>query len=58
MARYKYMRLKIAELPQDFINEYKLHDKTTKYGYVYLEIRMGVYGLLQADILEQKLLEK
>ena len=58
MARYEYMRLKIAELPQDFINDYKLHIKTTKYGYVYLEIRMGVYGLLQASILEQKLLEK
>ena len=28
MARYEYMRLKIAELPQDFIDEYKLHDKT------------------------------
>ena len=58
MARYEYMRLKIAELPQDFINEYKLHDKKTKDGYVYLEILKGMYGLHQARILAQKLLEK
>ena len=50
MARYEYMCLKIAELPQDFINEYKLHDKTTKYGYLYLEIRKGVYGRKQASL--------
>ena len=58
MARYEYMRLKIAELPQDFIDEYKLHYKATKDGYVYLEIRKGIYGLPQAGILVQKLLEK
>ena len=29
-----------------------------KYGYVYLEIRKGVYGLPQEGILAQKLLEK
>ena len=58
MARYNYMRLKISDLPQDFIDEYKLHDKTKKDGYVYLEIHKGMYGLLQAGILAQKLLEK
>ena len=58
MARYKYMRLKIADLPQDFIDEYKLHNKTTKNWYVYLEICKGMYGLPQAFILAQKLLEK
>ena len=38
MSRYEYMRLKKAELPQDFIDEYKLQNKETNYGYVYLEI--------------------
>ena len=52
------MRLKIAELPQDFIDEYKLQDKKTKDGYVYLEIRKFMYGLPQAGILAQKILEK
>ena len=27
MSRYEYMRLKIAELSQDFIDEYKLQDE-------------------------------
>ena len=27
ISRYEYMRLKIAELPQDFINKYKLQNK-------------------------------
>ena len=58
MERYEYMRLKIAELPQDFIDEYKLQDNKTKDGCVYLKNRKGMYGLPQAVILAQKLLEK
>jgi hypothetical protein len=48
MMRYEYMRLKLSELPPDFIEEYKLNNKATKDGYVYLEIRGGIYGLPQA----------
>ena len=58
MSRYEYMRLNIAEFPQDFIYEYKLQETKTKDRYVYLEIRKGMYGLPQAGILAQKLLEK
>ena len=58
MQRYEYMRLKMEELPEDFVEEYKLHDKVTKDGYVYLEIRKGMYGFPQAGILAQNLLEK
>ena len=58
MSRYEYMRLKIAELPQNLIDEYRLQKKETKDGYVYLEIRKGMYGLPQAGILVQKLLKK
>ena len=58
MERYEYMHLKISELPQDFIDEYKLHNKTAKDGYMYLETRKVMYGLPQAVILAQKLLEK
>ena len=58
MSRYEYMRLKLSELPPDFVEEYNLKDKTTKDGYVYLEIRGGMYGLPQAGILAQELLEE
>ena len=58
MKRYEYMKLKLAELPEDSVSEYKLQDKVTKDGYVYLEIRKGMYGLPAAGILYQRLLEK
>ena len=35
MPRYEYMRLKMADLPQDFIDKYNLQAKVTPDGYVY-----------------------
>ena len=58
MPRYKYMRIELEDLPEDFIEEYNLQDKVTKDGYVYVKIRKGMYGLPQAGILAQELLEK
>ena len=52
------MRLKLEDLPKDFIEEYKLRDKVSKDRYVYVEIFKGMYGLPQAVILAQELLEK
>ena len=36
---------KLEDLPENFIEEYKLRDKVTKDGHVYVEIRKGMYGL-------------
>ena len=58
MKRFEYMRLKMKELPQDFIDEYNLQDKATPDGYVHLEIRKGMYGLPHAGIIAQELLEE
>ena len=58
MDRYEYMRLKLANLPEDVIQKYTLRDEVIKDGYVYLEIRQVMYGLPQAGILAQKKLEK
>ena len=58
LTRYEYLRLKMKDLPEDVIEEYKLNDKATADGYVYCEIRRGMYGLPQAGILAQQLLEK
>ena len=52
------MRLKRDNLPEEVIQKYTLQDKVNKDGYVYLEIRQGMYGLPQAGILAQKQLEK
>ena len=58
MPRYEYMRLKLEDLHEDFIKEYKLRDNVTKYGYINVGICKGMYGLPQAGILAQELLEK
>ena len=40
-----YMRLKLADMPDNVIEHYKLCDVATPDGHVYCEIRMGMYGL-------------
>ena len=57
MTRFEYMRLKLSNLPDDVVRHYKITDKVTKDGYVYVEIRRGMYGLPQAGLISQKLLE-
>jgi hypothetical protein len=47
----------LDDIPEDVIAEYKLNAKATKDGYVYVEVRKGMYGLPQAGILAQELLE-
>jgi hypothetical protein len=38
MARYEYMRLRIADMPDNVIEHYNLRDKATPNGYIYWEI--------------------
>ena len=52
------MRLKLADMPEDVITHYKLRMLQTPDGYVYVRIQKGMYGLPQAGIIAQKLLEK
>ncbi len=58
MSQYKYMRLKLSDMPEDVIAHYKLLNIATPDGYVYCEIRQGMYGLPQAGIITQELLAK
>jgi hypothetical protein len=58
MAWYEYMRLQITDMPEDVIAHYKLTDIATLDGYIYCEIQKGMYGLPQAGIIAQQLLEK
>jgi hypothetical protein len=48
MKRYKYMHLKLADIPEEIIEEYNLHEIVTDDSYIYCEIRKGMYGLPQA----------
>ena len=36
MERIKYMRIKLSNLPADFVKQYNIQAKVTKYGYVYI----------------------
>ena len=58
MDRYKYFRMKLELFPQDIIDEYGLRDKVDADGYVFCEVRCGMYGLPQAGIIAQELLTK
>jgi hypothetical protein len=54
---YEYMRLPISILPLDIIEKYDL-TRLAVNGWVYMEIRKGMYGLKQAGLLANQLLQK
>jgi hypothetical protein len=51
----EYVRIKISDIPAEFIEEYNLTGKDCD-GWIYFEIRQGCYGLPQAGILANDLL--
>jgi hypothetical protein len=58
LKRPEYIRVKITDLPEEMIKEYGLHKVVDAKGMVYLEVTKGMYGLPQAGLLANKLLEK
>ena len=58
MPIYEYMRLKLDDLPTDFIEKYKLREKVTKDGSVYVKTHKGMNGLSQSGILLQDIREE
>ncbi len=58
MKKYKYMHLKLVDIPEEIIEEYKLCEIVTDDSYVYCEIKKGMYGLPQVGLLAQELLEQ
>ena len=58
MGRYEYVCIRIEDIPDEIIVEYGLREKVAVDGHIYVEIRKGMYGLPQAGILAQELLEK
>ena len=57
MERPEYMRLKLSDILEEIIVQYKLRDIATPDGYVYTEITKGMYGLPQAGIIAQVLMK-
>jgi hypothetical protein len=50
MERYEYMRIPVHQIPKEIYDQYNLQEITHN-GFVYVEIRKGIYGLPQAGIL-------
>jgi hypothetical protein len=51
------MRMLLSRSPQEIINKYNLRAMTVD-GWVYIKIRKGMYGLKQAGLLDNQLLQK
>ena len=57
LDRPEYVRVKLADIPQEFIDEYDLYNYDHN-GWVYFEVVRGCYGLPQSGKLANDLLRK
>jgi hypothetical protein len=57
LHRYEYMRMLLSRFPEEIVNKYNLKELTVD-GWVYIGVRQGMYGLKQADLLANQLLQK
>ncbi len=58
LACPEYIRIKISDILEEIINEYNLRKKVTESSHVYIEANKGMYGLPQAGLFANELLEK
>jgi hypothetical protein len=57
LHKYEYMHMLLSRFPEEIFNKYNLKELAVD-GWVYIEIRKGVYGLKQAGLLANQLLQK
>ena len=58
MENPEFLRMKLDHFPQDVIDHYHLNEKVDANGTLYIRVAKGMYGLPQAGIIAQKLLEE
>ena len=58
LKRPEYIRVSLKDIPEEVIKEYKLKDIAMENGTVHIEANKGMYGLPQAGLLANQLLEK
>ena len=58
MDRPEFMRMKLSDLPAEFVQAYNLDKLADHNGNVYIKVQKGMYGLPQAGILAHRLLEQ
>jgi hypothetical protein len=57
LERYEYVRIPVSVVLDKIMDEYNLHALVHN-GYLYVEVRKGMYGLPQAGLLDNVLLAK
>lgn len=55
---FEYLCMHINQIPAEIIKELKLREIREDNGYVYIQVKEGMYGLAQVGILANKLLNK
>ena len=58
LKRTEYIRIIIKVIPEEITNEYHLSKIVDEKGYVHIQANIGMYGLPQAGLLANELLEK
>jgi hypothetical protein len=56
LPRFEYMKMLLSRFPEEIVQKYHL-DALAVDGWVYIEIRKGMYGLKQAVLLANQLLQ-
>ncbi len=54
----EFIQMKLSNIPDKVIKEYKLREKATPDGSIYIRAKQGMYSLPQSGLLANKLLEK
>jgi hypothetical protein len=58
LSRPEYLHLKLSDIPKEIITEYRLDLLAEPDGTIYVLVRLSMYGLPQAGLLANVLLEK
>jgi hypothetical protein len=56
LPRYEYMRMLLSRFPEEIVNKYSIKALSIN-GWVHIEIRKGMYGLKQAGLLANHILQ-
>jgi hypothetical protein len=56
LPRFEYMKMLLSRFPEEIVNKYNL-DALAVDGWVYIENRKDMYGLKQAGLLANQLLQ-
>jgi hypothetical protein len=56
LPRFEYMKMLLSRFPKEIVQKYNLNALAVA-GWVYIEIRKGMYGLKQAGLLANQLLQ-